>query len=203
MRTTLVISSFKYGHLAGHAIETALEQSKPFDHILFVDDGVGDCGHLPSLYPEVEFVLRETNLGIVKNFQDMLNRVTTDRVMFLGADNWLRADTLEQLSVTNADVVTYDIMVVGELKDEIVGRHPDEVTPTEHGWYWNRSSGHHGSMLYNTQLARDVGGYDSPPGRTVEDLILYNRLLAGGGKRVHIPEALLYYRRHKENFNPC
>lgn len=203
MTATLVISSYKYGHLAAHAIETALAQTKPFDRILFVDDGVGDCNHLPKIYPQVEYVMRESNLGIVKNFQDMLNRVETDRVMFLGADNWLREDTLEKLSETKADIVTYDILVVGELRDEILHRHPGEVSKQEGSWYWDRSSGHHGSMLYNVALAKQVGGYDSPPGRTIEDMVLYHRLLSAGATREHIPEAFLYYRRHKENFNPC
>ena len=45
MTFSLVISSYKYGHLAAHAIESALCQTKPFDSIYFVDDGVGDCGH--------------------------------------------------------------------------------------------------------------------------------------------------------------
>lgn len=203
MTYTLVISSYKYGHLAAHAIETALEQTRPFDHILFVDDGIGDCHHLQHIYPSVEYVMRETNLGTVKNFQDMLQRVTTDRVMYLGADNWLRPDTLELLSQSTADIVTYDIMVVGDLKQEIYKRHPDQVHQVPLGIYWSRYGGHHGSMLYNTEMAKRVGGYESPPGRTLEDLMLYNKLLAKGATVEHIPEALLYYRRHRQNYNPC
>lgn len=197
--TTCVVASYRYGHLAAHAIESA----QGFNHVMFVDDGVGDCGHLSTLYPYVEYVLRDTNLGIVKNFQDMLQRVTTDRVLFLGADNWLREDTMELLKDTVSDIVTYDIMVVGDLKDEILGRHPGEVTKREGAWYWDRSGGHHGSMLYNVELAKEVGGYDSPPGRTIEDMVLYHRMLSRGATREHVPEGLLYYRRHKENFNPC
>lgn len=203
MTTTLVIASYRYGHLAAHAIESALGQTKPFTTIIFVDDGVGDCTHLPKLYPDIEYIFRKENLGIVKNFQNALEQVDTDRVMFLGADNWLREDTLEILSNSAADVVTYDIMVVGNLKNEILRRHPNEVTKQHGSWYWDRSSGHHGSMLYNTTLAKEVGGYESPPGRTIEDMVLYHKLLNAGAVREHIPEALLYYRRHIENYNPC
>lgn len=203
MSNTIVICSYRYGHLAAHAIETVLAQSKQFDRILFVDDGAGDCEHLKAIYPQIDYTLRETNLGIVRNFQDMLQKVTTDRVMFLGADNWLREDTLEILSKSDADIVTYDIMVVGNRRDEILRRHPNEVSRQHSSWYWDRSSGHHGSMLYNTTLAKKVGGYDSPPGRTIEDMVLYHRLLDAGATREHVPEALLYYRRHTENFNPC
>jgi hypothetical protein len=46
----------------------------------------------------------------------MLNRVETDYVMFLGADNWLRSDTLQMLSQYKEDIITYDIMLTGELK---------------------------------------------------------------------------------------
>lgn len=203
LSTTLVIASFRYGHLAGHAIESALSQTSPFSHILFVDDGVGDCSHLPQIYPDVEFILREKNLGIVANFQDMLNRTDTERVMFLGADNWLRDDALELINVADADIVTYDIFVTGSLRDEIVRRHPNELHRHEGGWYWDRSSGHHGSMLYNAAFARKVGGYESPPGRSLEDKVLYEKLISKGARRIHIPEPLLYYRRHSENFNPC
>jgi GT2 family glycosyltransferase len=117
---TIVIASYRYGHLAAHCIESLLSQTKPPDKILFVDDGVGDCSHLPAMYPEVEYVLREKNLGVVDNFQDMLMRVQTEYTMFLGADNWLRSDTVEQLLEHNhlrdADIVTYEIMVTGEFK---------------------------------------------------------------------------------------
>lgn len=203
METSIVIASYRYGHLAAHAIESVLEQTYPAHTIWFVDDGAGDCTHLVSHYPEVKFVMRDQNLGIVKNFQDMLNRVTTERVMFLGADNWLRPDTLQILNAQTEDIVTYDIMVVGDRKREIFNRHGDQCMWSQGGIYWNRLGGHHGSMLYNTELAKKVGGYESPAGRTVEDLILYNKMLGAGASVAHVPEALLYYRRHRENFNPC
>ena len=69
---TVVIASYQYGHLAAHCIESVLCQSRPADKILFVDDGVGDCNHLPKIYPEVEYVLRDINMGTAKNFHDML-----------------------------------------------------------------------------------------------------------------------------------
>jgi len=199
----IVICSYKYGHLASHSVESVLAQTRKADKIWFVDDGVGDCSHIPQLYPQVNFVARETNKGTVDNFQDMLNRVDTDYVLFLGADNWLRPDTLEILEKNINDIVTYDIVVTGELKNEILRRHPGEVSKYQGDWYWDRSSGHHGSMLYNVAKAKQVGGYNDGHGtRTLEDLSLYGRLLTVGN-RTHVPEALLYYRRHKENFNPC
>lgn len=202
MTITVVIASYKYGHLAAHCIESIMSQSRRPDRIMFIDDGVGDCKHLPKLYPEVDYIFREKNLGTVDNFQDALSKVTTDKVMFIGADNWLRDDALELLEEVEADIVTYDIMVTGELREEINVRARGEVHPHQGGIYWNRSSGHHGSMLYDTKIGQKAG-YDSPPGRTLEDLILYNKMLKLGAKRKHLAEPLLYYRRHLENFNSC
>ena len=120
----IVLASYKYGHLAAHAVESVLSQKVKFDKIWFVDDGVGDCQHIKSLYGDrLEFILNPQNLGTVDNFNRMLNMVDTDFVMFCGVDNWLRSDTLELLSYQMdklpVDIITYDIMVTGELKDEI------------------------------------------------------------------------------------
>lgn len=203
----IVISSYYYGHLAAHAIESVLAQTKKFDQILFVDDGATDCAHLEIIYGnDVEFVYRQKNMGVVDNFQDMLmNWVKTDFVMFLGADNWLRADTLELLnnSLNSAlkDIVTYDIVVTGDKRYEIT---KDYLTSIYQGdAYWNRKFLHHGSMLYNVALAKKVGGYAKRIGsiRSDEDMELWDRMNKEGATVGYINEGLLYYRRHRENFN--
>lgn len=202
MTITVVIASYKYGHLAAHAIESVLAQTVAPDRIMFVDDGVGDCKHLPQLYPSVEYILREENLGTVANFQDMLNRVETTHCMFLGADNWLRADALEILSKRNGDIITYDIVVTGDLRDEILEHHKKEVRRYYGDYYWTRRNKHHGSMLYNTQMAKSLG-YAAAEGRprTEEDAVLWKRMVDAGATVAHVAAGLLYYRRHRENFN--
>ena len=160
MTYSVVIASYKYGHLASHCIESVLAQTKPFDKIYFVDDGAGDCGHLRYLYPELDFLLRKRNLGIVANFQDMLQNVETDKVMFLGADNWLRSDALSQLSQQDSDIVTYDIIVTGELRQELYPTFNQSMKPYQGDWYWQRARQHHGSMLYDVPKALSVGGYE-------------------------------------------
>jgi glycosyltransferase involved in cell wall biosynthesis len=204
MTYSLVIASYKYGHLAAHAIETALSQAKPFDKIYFVDDGIGDCTHLPKLYPQVEYVLRDKNLGIVANFQDMLNRVETDYVMFLGADNWITSDTLLMLSQYKEDIITYNIMVTGELKDEIVKLYPQNTYYSCGDVNWTREHLHHGSMMYRVAKAKEVGGYEKhrPDGeRTDEDNALWDKMIKAAATVKYVKSSFLYYRRHKQNFN--
>lgn len=197
---TVVIASYHYGHLAAHCIESVISQSRKPDKILFVDDGVGDCSHLPKIYPEVEYVLREKNMGTIANFQDMLMRVTTDKCMFIGADNWLRADALEILDKIDADVVVYDIVVTGDSKKGILSRHSREMIPYQGDLYWSRSGKHHGSMLYNTKLAQSIGYHGTGGKNSEEDLYLYRQMVKRKAKIHWVVDGLLYYRRHRENF---
>jgi len=219
----IVISSYKYGHLAAHAVESVLSQNVAFDKIWFVDDAVGDCQHIQFMYgSRLQFIQNECNLGIVENFNKMLNLVDTDYVMFLGADNWLRSDTLYYLKCvfekqtfvlssgvsfvrdeSDVNVVTYDIMVTGELKDEIFKFYSHSMSNKHGDLYWDRKGGHHGSMMYEVKLAKSVGGYahNNTSSRTDEDMNLWNKMINAGAKVKHVSESLLYYRRHKENFN--
>lgn len=203
MTVTVVIASYRYGHLAGHCIESILAQSQTPDKILFVDDGAGDCAHFPKLYPEVEFVLREKNYGVVDNFDDMLQRVQTDRCMFVGADNWLRSDAIEILMTQKADIVTYDIVLTGTLKSDTARWHSSEVISYQGDYYWSRAMKHHGSMLYNTKLAQRFGykKRDAITDHTEEDWRLWDCMVNAGATVSHVPQGLLYYRKHRENFN--
>lgn len=107
------IVSYGYAHLAAQAIESVLSQTRKPDRILVVDDGKHDGIDRMERYP-VELLIREKNLGIVENFQDILmNYTDSDKVLFLGADNWLRPDALELMEKENADIVSSDIALFG------------------------------------------------------------------------------------------
>jgi glycosyltransferase involved in cell wall biosynthesis len=198
---TVIIASYRYGHLAAHCIESLLSQTLPPSKILFVDDGGMDCKHLPCLYPDIEYILRPQNLGTVHNFQDMLSRVETEYVLFIGADNWLRSDSIELLSTASTDIVTYDIVVTGELKEEILTRVPGETHPHLGDLYWDRQEQHHGSMMYRTEFGQRVGyqrRFDH--GHPQEDWNLWDKMLEQGATVASLKEGLLFYRRHRENF---
>jgi len=204
---TVVISSYRYGHLAAHCIETILSQSKKPERIMFVDDGVGDCRHILELYPQIEFYENPENLGTVQNFQNMLERVNTEYCMFIGADNWLRSDTIETfykvIELQIPDIITYDMILTGEVKGSRVKHHPDEMWQHQGDYYWRKDHKHHGSMLYRTALAKSVGGYAKYGNfhQTLEDLGLWGRMTAAGAKVSNVNQAFLYYRHHRENNN--
>lgn len=197
---SVVITSYKYGHLAAHCIESVLSQSKIPSTIFFVDDGAKDCGHLPSLYPELNYIFRKENLGIVNNFQNILEKINTEYVMFLGADNWLRSDAIELLSEKRTDIITYDIVVTGELKDEINERAPLQAKRYQGDLYWSRCGLHHGSVMYKTCLAKQIGFSNNNAIHPQEDWNLWDQMIKRGASVSSINEGLLYYRRHRENF---
>lgn len=203
---TLNIMSYKYGHLAAQAIESALCQTTPFDVINFYDDGVGDCKHLNLIYPEVNFIHREKRLGIVANFQDALMNTETERVMFLGADNWLHPNTLETLLKEKADIVSYDIKITGEDGKNFAQSVGAE---NQNGYYvWkfkkgdiNKANYIHGSSLYDTEKAKQIGYSHSGRKHTEEDHMLFKGMINAGATYAHVLVPFLYYRRHRENFN--
>jgi glycosyltransferase involved in cell wall biosynthesis len=206
----IVISSYKYGHLAAHCIESILAQTVQYDKIWFVDDGVGDCQHIKKLYGDrLIFIQNPHNRGIVDNFNQMLNLVDTDYIMFIGADNWLRSDSLEYIKSLfiqndfNLDILTYDIVVTGELRKEIYKLYAPTMEMKNGDYVWYRINSHHGSMMYKVSLAKDVGGYaaSKDSSRTDEDQNLWDKMNKVGAIVKYLNQALLYYRRHKENFN--
>ena len=128
---TVVVSSYKYGHLAAHCVESLLSQSEKPERILFVDDCAGDCAHIHKYYPEIEYYENPENYGTVKNFQNMLSKVTSEYCMFIGADNWLRSDAIKTFRKfidmdRRPDIITYDMVLTGELKSTRIKHHPNE-----------------------------------------------------------------------------
>jgi glycosyltransferase involved in cell wall biosynthesis len=199
---TVVIASYRYGHLAAHCIESLLSQTIKPTRILFVDDGGFDCNHLPNLYPEIEYLLRQENLGVVENFQDILSKINTEYVLFIGADNWLRSDAIERLSNASTDIVTYDIVVTGELKEEILTRVPGETQPYQGDLYWDRQEQHHGSMMYRTAFGQKIGYKKrfEDGAHPQEDWNLWDKMIEQGATVASLKEGFLFYRRHRENF---
>lgn len=187
MTLTVNIMSYKYGHLAAQAIESVLSQTLMPDEIRFYDDAAGDCGHLSAIYPEVDFILRPENLGVVDNFNSALARTGTDRVIFLGADNWLVPEAAEKCLQHKEDIVSYDAWKVGNGANE----------------YWELIDRAHGSAMYNVAMAkRFMYAPAADSSRTEEDTVLFSKMRQNGATLHIIREPLLMYRwRHRRNFN--
>lgn len=216
MSITVVIPSYGYGHLVAHAIDSVLAQTLQPERIIVVDDGANDGVYEVASKYDVSVIKRPHNLGILKNFNDiLLNFVKTEKVMFLGADNYLRPDALEKLNL-DYDIVSYDLALVGSHWQKT--RKLKDVYTFKDGYYIKRFKKYpnilkkiiranviHGSALYNAKMAQKLGGYErgGKPDRKKlnEDWGLWKKLLHNGATHYHVSEPLLYYRKHQFNFN--
>lgn len=224
---TVVIASYYYAPFVAQALDSVVSQTRMPDKIFVVDDASADGAIETALafkryYKHIiECVQRNVNMGIVNNFDDMLrNKVKTDKVMFMGADNWLRPDALEKMEAANADIVSSDVYLVGHRGAELVRKRQKirkrvyqkdgyyVLTYDAEGGNINRRNYIHGSSLYNVSMAQQFGydyfrnkdGTIFDETRPLEDWQLWKNMLGAGAKHVHIPEPLLYYRRHHFNF---
>jgi glycosyltransferase involved in cell wall biosynthesis len=208
---TVVISSYGYGHLIANAIDSVLAQRKKPKEILIVDDGAHDgVSEIAKRYG-IKCIERKENLGIIKNYNDILNNhITTSKLMILAADDWLHPDYIKEMDIA-ADIVSCDIILVGESADKMRGSCKSELLGGYWIWRFNPSKGNimsknyiHGSSIYNVALARQYGyrGARKQEGRRLmEDWILFRSMIMGGANHVHIPMPLLYYRKHRFNIN--
>lgn len=188
---TVCIMSYKYGHLLAHAIESVINQTVKPERILVVDDGVGDCD-VARKY-EVDYLKRRKNFGIVDNFNDTLSRVRTERVLFLGADNWLHPQTLEELSKDKSDIVTYDCYMVGNWDMTDMAQYEQDGYPV-----WKTNGTPHGSSLYNVDKADKYKSSGNK--KSEEDSMLFNKMIENGASVGYVERPLLYYRKHRGNF---
>lgn len=198
MALTVCIVSYGYGHLAAHAIESVLNQTQQPDKIIFIDDGKGDCRHIPKLYLDIDFDERKENLGITESFNSALyGYVDTTEVMFMGADNWLHPLAIELMSAQQQDINSSDMYVVGAGEDawkdypEIQDDYP----------IWRLQGSAHGCSIYNVQWARDVGGYETSSNseKNESDSMLFNKMIDAGATLGYVRRPLIYWRKHLWN----
>ncbi|QDU57913.1 glycosyltransferase family 2 protein [Aeoliella mucimassa] len=100
MRTTCLISNFNYRSFVCEAVDSALDQSVPFDEIVVIDDGSedGSLSHLKEHYRnELRVaVFGKANGGQLSTFNKGFQRTTGEVLFFLDADDRYRRQYVEQ-----------------------------------------------------------------------------------------------------------
>lgn len=100
MRTTCLVNNYNYIDFVCEAVDSALEQSLPFDQIVVVDDGSTDesVWRLRQQYTseaKVEIAPKE-NGGQLSAFNAGMAAATGDLIFFLDADDRYRSDYVER-----------------------------------------------------------------------------------------------------------
>ncbi len=108
MKTACLINNYNYRRYVGEAIDSALDQTRPLDEIVVVDDGSTD-GSLPWLQsrygtcPSVQLCGQE-NQGQLACFQEGFRRSRGEIVFFLDADDLYQPRYVERvLSIYERD----------------------------------------------------------------------------------------------------
>lgn len=104
MKTTCLINNYNYQHFLAEAVDSALEQTLPFDEIVVVDDGStdGSVALLRSRYgrrAKVK-VIEKSNEGQLSCFNRGFQRTTGDLICFLDADDVYQRDYLAEVCET-------------------------------------------------------------------------------------------------------
>lgn len=100
MRTSCIIDNYNYGRFLKEAVESALNQSRPFDEIIVVDDGSTDESRKVledyKNFPKIQLVLKE-NGGQLSAFNKGFEASSGDVVCFLDSDDRYGSGFLEEI----------------------------------------------------------------------------------------------------------
>ncbi len=199
----VVIPTYNHAHFLGAAIESVLEQSRPADEILVVDDGSrDDPSSVVANYAGVR-LLRQANAGLSAARNRGICETSSQLIIFLDADDRFKPDTIA-LSLETLRNSPHAAFSYGGY--ELV--YPDcrhratfyPVPPDSFGAFLEMNPvGMHGTVLYRRKMLEEADGFDRSLA-ACEDYDLYLRI----ARRHPIacrPEVLAEYWQHGANMS--
>ncbi|MEM8863972.1 MAG: glycosyltransferase family 2 protein [Planctomycetota bacterium] len=213
MNATCLINSHNYRAFVGEAIQSALDQTKPFDEVIVVDDGSTDGSqqYLRDTYgndSRVKILCKSQN-GQLSCFNRGIAYVSTDLVFFLDADDRYRPDYLEKAERLYANRSEVDFLSVAPHhfgSSSTSGKR--RMRPTR-DWgisvlgalFGNHWIGECTSCLsMRTATARAVLPYPREEDwiTRADDVLVFGSSIVGAFKH-HLEEPLVEYRIHGQN----
>lgn len=200
-RIAVAIACYNQGNFLKDAIWSVLAQTRPCDEIIIVNDGSTDAtAEIVRFFPQLNYVYQE-NAGLSAARNTALALTTAENILFLDADDLLCPTALDKA-------------------ERCIRRQPD--TAFAYGGYYSvdstrrHLSSHramvssspfldllrgnfiamHGTVLYNTRLLRESGGFDVDL-KSCEDFDVYLRLARRHPIAAYDSMAA-EYRRHRQ-----
>jgi glycosyltransferase involved in cell wall biosynthesis len=218
----VIIASYNYGNFLVEAIESVLRQTIAPDEILITDDCSSDntqeiAIQYQKMYPNlIKYNRNRNNLGIVKNFNKSVSLTSSDYILFLGADNRLVSNYIEETkrildSAKKIGIAYTDFALFGPRAKIKYNSYPDNFKGKIIGNYllidfpiWDRHSKKrlqkqnfiHGSSVYKRTAFETVGGYLET--NKAEDHDLFKRIVNNGWKAKKACRTILEYRQHSK-----
>ncbi len=207
MRITAAVPCYNAEQFIAGCLESLLEQSRPPDEILVVDDGSTDrSAEIISRYvsvgrafqPVVKLITLDKNMGVAHGRNVLLNEASGDVVVFIDADAVADHGLIRELEAC------YEVGVDGAggraieaAGDSIADRwrrlhasqgHGDEFRPSV-DFLWGVCSS------YRRQVLLEAGGFDERFRTNGEDTEMGFRLNSMGKRLAYTPDAIVHHQR--------
>lgn len=197
---TVAIACYNQGRFLQRCITSVLEETRPPEQIVLVDDGsTDDTRTVAGMFEAVRYVFQE-NAGLPAARNTALRLATEPRILFLDADDWLAPAALEAASAAFEAAAMPPALAHGSyhevsederiLSTHIARHHADPFLQLLRSNYIAM----HGTVLYDTALLRASGGFDTSL-RSCEDYDVLLRL-ARDHPIAAYPQIAANYRRH-------
>ena len=126
MGISVIIPVYNTEKYLEDCLNSVVNQSLPFEQIIIVNDGSTDnsleiCNAYAEKFSNVQ-IFSQKNQGLSAARNSGLKLVTSDYVMFLDSDDYLRNDSVEkilsQMTSFDLDILYFDSEIKNELKNE-------------------------------------------------------------------------------------
>lgn len=189
------------------AIDSILNQTYPYFELIIINDGSTDNSEnliLSYTDKRIRYLKNDTNKGLIYTRNRALAEVNTKYTAILDCDDVSLPERLEKqinFLEKNTDVAvcgTWGLMINEESK--IFGHKimPEFNPKTVNVEMLFRNQFIHSSVMYQTKIAKDNGGYQAVNG--CEDYGLFAKI-SMTNKLANIPEFLTYYREHEKGIS--
>lgn len=204
-RVCVVIPAYNGALFIGEALESLLNQSRPADQIIVVNDGSTDeTAEILRGYADKIQIINQPNTGVAAARNRGLAAAEGDLVAFLDQDDLLLPDKLQRQVDCLAQHPGAGMLHSGWRLVDAAGRKLSDVEPWHDlpvldsaGWI-RRMPVLFSAMLFRRDWLLRVGGL-SERFRQVCDVELIQRLVLAGCESVWLPQITVLYRQHEAN----
>ena len=205
-KLSVVIPNYNRATLIGETLDNVLAQTRPPDEVIVVDDGSTDNSvAIIERYGKRVTLIRQANAGPGAARNRGLAAARGELIQFMDSDDLWSLNKLEAqeraLIESGADFA-YSPWLQARLEngqarhaDPVIQQRPVPPSRSPLAWYLRGWVIVFQCCLFRRSLLDAAGPYreDLMPS---EDSELLFRILKGGARPVHVPEALVLYRLH-------
>lgn len=201
----VVVNTYNQAHYLGDAIQSVLDQSRPADEILVIDDGSSDDPeHVLQAYPDIRYI-RQQNQGLAASRNTGLAATTAEMIVFLDADDRLLPAALATGLACHQQTPGCGF-AYGSYRN--IANNGQFLSPAlyieagEHPYLdllGGNTIGMHAAVMYRREALIRHGGFDARL-RRCEDYDLYLKI-ARNEKIASHSDTIAEYRRHDANMS--